>query len=217
MSCSSKSLNHVVKFDGTNLPLWKLGLDVALEEHDVQSVTDGTCAIPAEVYLLTYSKPCITHVHLCLLKFAWICSTYSLPRRNNYVISMLQIRAIIQPVEGAEPGTITLLGPVLNSEQIKEWKKKDCTARRILLSTIEEKLQNTLVGCKTAFQIWTRLATQHNKCASNNVYVIQRKFMNYDYQQGIFDERGEITTYTQHIFFYCQVMTPCLTSQLSKL
>lgn len=114
---------------------------------------------------------------------------------------MLQVRAIIQPVEGAEAGTVTLFGPVLNIEQIKEWKTKDCTARRILLSTIEEKLQNTLVGCKTAFQIWTRLATQHNKCASNNVYVIQRKFMNYDYQQGIFFYKIVTTTlYIQYIF-----------------
>lgn len=53
MSCSSKSLAHVVKFDGSNLPLWRLGLDVALEEHEVQSVTDGTCAFPPEVNLFT--------------------------------------------------------------------------------------------------------------------------------------------------------------------
>jgi len=51
MSCASKSLTHVVKFDGSNLPLWRLGLDVALEEHDVQSVTDGTCVCPPEVIL----------------------------------------------------------------------------------------------------------------------------------------------------------------------
>lgn len=203
MSCSSKSLSHVVKFDGTNLPLWKLGLDVALEEHDVQSVTYGTCAIPAEVYLLTYLNH-VSHMHTFLFKkFAWICSTHFLCQDAliKHVICMLQVRAIIQPVEGAEAGTVTLFGPVLNIEQIKEWKTKDCTARRILLSTIEEKLQNTLVGCKTAFQIWTRLATQHNKCASNNVYVIQRKFMNYDYQQGIFFYKIVTTTlYIQYIF-----------------
>ncbi|EFX78741.1 hypothetical protein DAPPUDRAFT_245833 [Daphnia pulex] len=49
MACSNRSLSHVVKFDGSNLPLWKLGLDVALEEHDVQSVTDGTCLMPPEL------------------------------------------------------------------------------------------------------------------------------------------------------------------------
>ena len=55
MSCASKSLTHVVKFDGSNLPLWRLGLDVALEEHDVQSVTDGTCVCPPEVILFIKS------------------------------------------------------------------------------------------------------------------------------------------------------------------
>ena len=49
MDCANKSLAHVVKFDGSNLPLWRLGLDVALEEHDVQSVTDGTLHCPPEV------------------------------------------------------------------------------------------------------------------------------------------------------------------------
>ena len=55
MSCASKSLTHVVKFDGSNLPLWRLGLDVALEEHDVQSITDGTCICPPEVILFIKS------------------------------------------------------------------------------------------------------------------------------------------------------------------
>jgi hypothetical protein len=98
----------------------------------------------------------------------------------------LQMRAVHEPAEGQAviDGAQVMLGPVLNADAIKDWKTKDCTARRILLSTIEEKLQNTLVGCKTAFQIWTRLSSQHNKCAANNRYVIQRKFLNYDYQQG---------------------------------
>ncbi len=51
MACANKSLAHVIKFYGSNLPLWRLGLDVALEEHDVQSVTDGTLLCPPEVNL----------------------------------------------------------------------------------------------------------------------------------------------------------------------
>ena len=39
---SKKSLDHVIPFDGTNLPLWKLGLDVALEENHATSIVDGT-------------------------------------------------------------------------------------------------------------------------------------------------------------------------------
>jgi hypothetical protein len=102
------------------------------------------------------------------------------------------MRQVIEPVPPAEGGQIPLnpvaqtLGPIMNAEAIKEWKVKDCTARRILLATIELKLQNTLVGCKTAFQIWTRLNSQHDKCAANNKYVVQRNFLNYDYQKGMF-------------------------------
>ena len=78
-----------------------------------------------------------------------------------------------------------VLGPVTNAEAIKEWKKKDVLARRILLSTISPSLQTTLVGCKTAREIWQRLAAQHLKCAANNRHEIQRKFINYEYQQNI--------------------------------
>jgi hypothetical protein len=85
----------------------------------------------------------------------------------------------------ARPGPATpTVGPVINADAIREWKIKDCTARRILLTTIELKLQNTLVGCKTAFQIWTRLNSQHNKCAANNKCIIQRSFLNHEYQMG---------------------------------
>ncbi|XP_045034632.1 uncharacterized protein LOC123475695 [Daphnia magna] len=143
MACANKSLAHVVKFDGSNLPLWRLGLDVALEEHDVQSVTDGTLLCPPE------------------------------------------IRQVTEQVPSVEGGPVTpTYGPIINTDAIREWKIKDCTARRILLTTIELKLQNTLVGCKTAFQIWTRLNSQHNKCAANNKYIIQRSFLNYEYQTG---------------------------------
>ena len=99
---------------------------------------------------------------------------------------LIQMREVLQaaaPIEG-QAAPVPVLGPLLNEEAIKDWKRKDVLARRILLTTIEPKLQNTLVGCKTAHQIWIRLSSQHNKCAANNRYVIQRKFMNYDYQQG---------------------------------
>jgi hypothetical protein len=50
---SKSSLDHVIPFDGTNLPLWKLGLDVALEENDVTSLVDGTSSMPPEVYIFS--------------------------------------------------------------------------------------------------------------------------------------------------------------------
>ncbi len=53
---SKSSLDHVIPFDGTNLPLWKLGLDVALEENDVTSIVDGTFLMPSEVHIFLSFK-----------------------------------------------------------------------------------------------------------------------------------------------------------------
>jgi hypothetical protein len=87
---------------------------------------------------------------------------------------ILQMRAVYEPPEGQPviTGATAVLGPILNAVAIKDWNTKDCTARQILLSTIEEKLHNTLVGYKTAFQICIRLSSQQKKCAAINRYVI---------------------------------------------
>ena len=64
---SKSSLDHVIPFDGTNLPLWKLGLDVALEENDVTSLVDGTFLMPPEVtpfFLFFFPVSiCLSNVH----------------------------------------------------------------------------------------------------------------------------------------------------------
>ncbi|KZS13015.1 Uncharacterized protein APZ42_021956 [Daphnia magna] len=53
MTCSgSKDVSHIMKFNGTNFPLWKLGLFVSLEELEVLSIVDGTSRIPDEVFRL---------------------------------------------------------------------------------------------------------------------------------------------------------------------
>jgi hypothetical protein len=50
MNCSgSRDVSHIIKFNGTNFPLWKLGLFVSLEEQEVLSIVDGTTRIPDEV------------------------------------------------------------------------------------------------------------------------------------------------------------------------
>ncbi|KAI9557242.1 hypothetical protein GHT06_017065 [Daphnia sinensis] len=61
-------------------------------------------------------------------------------------MSLIQMREILQaaaPIKG-QAAPMPAVGPVLNEEAIKDWKKKDVLARRILLTTIEPKLQNTL-------------------------------------------------------------------------
>jgi hypothetical protein len=60
-----KDINHIVKFDGSNVPLWKLGCWLMLEQHNLIPIVDGSETIPNEVrqlhiYKIVYEL--ITHV-----------------------------------------------------------------------------------------------------------------------------------------------------------
>jgi len=79
----------------------------------------------------------------------------------------------------------TLGDEVMNRAEIQAWKKKDVIARRILLSTIDKKLQTTLVGCKTAHEIMLRLSSQHAQKSTNNKYLLNKDFNDYEYNPGI--------------------------------
>jgi hypothetical protein len=46
---NSKDVTHIAKFDGQNYSLWKLGLWVLLEQHDLIKLVTGDEAIPATV------------------------------------------------------------------------------------------------------------------------------------------------------------------------
>jgi hypothetical protein len=146
-----------------------MGLDVALEENDV-----------LRRYLVGLHLPKVS----CSSIIFKLTSDKYLNRKNQptkHSLFLLQVRQIIEPVppfEGQNPlnPAAQTLGPIMNAEAIQDWKIKDCTVPRILLATIELKLQNTLVRCKTAFQIWTQLNSEHNKCAANNKYVVQQNF-----------------------------------------
>ncbi|KZR98137.1 Uncharacterized protein APZ42_006578 [Daphnia magna] len=43
---TSKYVSHVAKFDGQNYSLWKLGLWVLLEQHDLIDIVTGGYTIP---------------------------------------------------------------------------------------------------------------------------------------------------------------------------
>jgi hypothetical protein len=64
-SSISKDINHIVKFDGRNFPLWKLGCWLMLEQHNLIPVVDGSETIPNEVRQFHVCKivyELITHV-----------------------------------------------------------------------------------------------------------------------------------------------------------
>lgn len=73
---------------------------------------------------------------------------------------------------------------ITNATEISTWKKKDNTARCYLVSTIEQQCQRTLVNCKTAHEMWTRLSSQHQQNASENKHLLQQKFFEFKYAEG---------------------------------
>lgn len=50
MSASTlREVSHIAKYDGQNFSLWKLGLWVLLEQHDLIRVVTGDEVIPEQV------------------------------------------------------------------------------------------------------------------------------------------------------------------------
>ena len=98
-------------------------------------------------------------------------------------IKSFQEREVIPAADEEEQDTYG--DEVLNAEEINEWKRKDIVARRILLSTIDKKLQITLVGCKTANEIMLRLSSQHAQKSTNNKYLLNKDFNDYEYNPGM--------------------------------
>ena len=82
------------------------------------------------------------------------------------------------PIEAISDGEVT------NKTEIAAWRKKDNSAKCYLVSTIEQQSQRTLVNCKTAHQMWTRLSNQYQQNASENKHLLQQQFFEYKYVQG---------------------------------
>ncbi len=73
-------------------------------------------------------------------------------------------------------------GEVINYEAISDWMRRDVLARNYLVATIEPQQQRTLINCRTAFEMWTRLSAQHLQNAAENQHVLQHRFYEYQYQ-----------------------------------
>ena len=48
-STTLREVSHIAKFDGTNFPVWKLGLWVLLEQHSLIDIVTGVSGLPPEV------------------------------------------------------------------------------------------------------------------------------------------------------------------------
>ncbi|KAI9562445.1 hypothetical protein GHT06_009877 [Daphnia sinensis] len=74
---------------------------------------------------------------------------------------------------------------ITNMDAINNWKQRDVLARSYLIATIEKQPQRTLLNCRTAFEMWTRL-TSHLQCAAENKHLLQKQFYDYKYKPGIY-------------------------------
>ena len=63
-----------------------------------------------------------------------------------------------------------------------DWQRRDVLARNYLVLTIESQQQRSLINCRTANEMWTRLSAQHLRNAVENQHVLQQKFFEYQYQ-----------------------------------
>ncbi len=63
-----------------------------------------------------------------------------------------------------------------------DWTRRDILARNYLVATIESQQQRSLINCRTAHEMWTRLSAQHLRNAVENQHVLQQKFFEYQYQ-----------------------------------
>ncbi len=53
-----------------------------------------------------------------------------------------------------------------------DWIRRDILARNYLVATIESQQQRSLINCRTAYEMWTRLSAQHLRNAVENQHVL---------------------------------------------
>jgi hypothetical protein len=63
-----------------------------------------------------------------------------------------------------------------NEEDIKSWCNRDNAARVVIVATIEQVWQRSLINCKTASEMWKRLTSQHEQAVLENMHLLLQKF-----------------------------------------
>jgi predicted DCC family thiol-disulfide oxidoreductase YuxK len=155
MSSTLREVSHIAKFDGTNFPLWKLGLWVLLEQHNLIEIVTGTSKIPDEV----------KH-HRQQSLFCSLANTLLITCCNS------------QQIRDRHTNAVT------NGLSIADWKSKDCQARHFILSTVDVTQQRLLLSSTNAHQMWEALSAQHMEHAEDNQHDLMSRFYEYQYKPG---------------------------------
>ena len=99
---------------------------------------------------------------------------------------------------------------ITNAEAISEWRKKDVEARNYLYATIDNTRQNSLVNCTTAFEMWTRLSSQHLQNSVHDQHAQQTRFFDFKFnsKNDMMTNVTEIETIAKHLADIGVPLTP---------
>ena len=115
----------------------------------------------------------------------WKFGTWLLLEQHN-LVGIVMFKHIFQQMSKIFPFYfIQNEGNMLNVDDVEarmDWQRRDVLARNYLVSTIESQQQRSLINCRTANEMWTRLSAQHLRNAVENQHVLQQRFFEYQYQ-----------------------------------
>jgi transposase InsO family protein len=72
---------------------------------------------------------------------------------------------------------------VKNSAVIKTWNQRDSTARNFIVFTMESQQARSMMTCKSAKEMWTRLTDQYEQVASENKHFLRQRFYQYEFNK----------------------------------
>ncbi len=75
-------------------------------------------------------------------------------------------------------------GNAVDDHRLESWNNRDCLARILIFSTLEENCKRTLLTCKTANEMWSTIASQHELYSQEHKQFWLGKFYEYVYQPG---------------------------------
>jgi hypothetical protein len=73
---------------------------------------------------------------------------------------------------------------VINAAEIEAWHLRDVTARNYIFATLTKAMKQNLYSCKTAAAMWTRLDTQYQLRAAENLHLLWQSFYDFTHHVG---------------------------------
>jgi hypothetical protein len=73
---------------------------------------------------------------------------------------------------------------VINAAEIEAWHLRDVTARNYIFATLTKAMKQNLYSCETAAAMWTRLDTQYQLRAAENLHLLWQSFYDFTHHVG---------------------------------